>query len=336
MEIKQITAQEAQEWFGKLPASQRLATLSPEYVCIDARRDPALEPYFILFQDKEKGYFWLRSVHRGMVPNSDFYDFQSAYGYGGPVHFSVEQLPDIGDTAPRYDFLFIAEMQYRKWCWENNIIAEFVRYHPLLNQGGNRTYNRDTIVVPVGAKYTESCRNKVNKAYRSGIEVFEANREDISLFAVEYYKSLEKLGAEKFYYFNEEYFDALAKWDKAHLLVAEIDKCFVSACILLEGGDTMESHLTVTNERGYEVGATNALVDGELTFTKKMGKKQLFLGGGKTISDGDSLLTFKKSFGGIEKSFYVGQEVYRQDAYEAMSSAAFDVAPVSRKVIFWR
>lgn len=333
MSLTEITAAEAQAWFERLPLRMRLATLSPEYVCIDAWRG-ALTPTFLLFQEEGKPYFWLHSVHKGNVPGTDLCDFQSAYGYGGPLAFS---LPDLdGDD----DFSRIACMQYGRWCMDHGIVAEFVRFHPLLDQpwGGLKKPNRETVCLNVGERYGETCRNKLKKSKRSGVAVVHVDRKHIPAFAVDYRKGLERLKAERFYYFGDEYFRALAEWPKAHLLIAEVDGSWASAGIFLEGGDTLEYHLSTTNDLGRETAANVALLDAAHALARKKGLKRLYLGGGKTANQGDPLLEFKLSFLAERetRTFCVGEMIHKPDVYYALQESSCDVPPVSQKVLWWR
>ena len=67
------------------------------------KRDIAAEPFFV---DK--------------INSNMYFDFISPYGYGG---WLIEGDGDIAE-------LFSA---YETWCMEHNIVSEFVRFHPILN-----------------------------------------------------------------------------------------------------------------------------------------------------------------------------------------------------------
>src|SRR6478672_4648246 len=82
-EIVLIEAAEAQKIFDSLPGRLRVPTLSPAYVVADALRDSTLTPEFLMHGGA--GGFLLHAVLEGAVPDSDFADWQSPYGYGGPL-----------------------------------------------------------------------------------------------------------------------------------------------------------------------------------------------------------------------------------------------------------
>lgn len=56
------------------------------------------------------------------LPHGVYFDFSTPYGYGGPL---VE-----GDFDEEEQDAF--DKPYREFCREHNIVSQFVRYHPLL------------------------------------------------------------------------------------------------------------------------------------------------------------------------------------------------------------
>lgn len=335
--MREVDYTEAQSYFDMLPKHKRIATLSPRYVCIDALRDSSLKPTFIVFEDKETHEFWMHSVHKSSVPYSDYFDFQSAYGYGGPVSLEIAAL-NAGYEDRESSINEDASFKYSQWCWENNILAEFVRFHPLLEQkyGGEKTYNRQTCVIPLGTKYPGKCRNMIQRAEREGVRILEVNRTFINQYGQFYRDGLAHLSADKFYYFNDAYFRAMSEWDKAHLVVAERDGEWLAASIFLEGGDTLEYHLCTVSKAGKKIGAGNALVAGATNLASKLGLKQVYLGGGRTANEGDPLFQFKNSFGGELRPFYIGSQIHKAQVYYAMLEQAMDVPAVNQKTLFWR
>src|SRR5260370_28932665 len=84
----------ARALYARLPASLRLATLSPEYVEIDSSRTPEVQPAYWCYQEAES--FWYHGFHLAALPGVDGFDIQSPYGYGGPVAHT-----DAADFLPR-------------------------------------------------------------------------------------------------------------------------------------------------------------------------------------------------------------------------------------------
>lgn len=105
----------------------------------------------------------------GNLPENTYYDFTTPYGYGGWL------MEGIGDYT-----LFNEE--YSDWCRKNNIISEFVRFHPILNNVKNVSSIYDisilgrTVAVSLDSQsqiwndLSSKNRNVIRKATKSGVE----------------------------------------------------------------------------------------------------------------------------------------------------------------------
>ncbi|MEG1781528.1 MAG: GNAT family N-acetyltransferase, partial [Clostridium sp.] len=65
-------------------------------------RDIATDPHFV-----------------GQLPENTYFDFATPYGYGGWI------IEGKGNHASLY-------AAYQNWCHEHDIISEFLRFHPVL------------------------------------------------------------------------------------------------------------------------------------------------------------------------------------------------------------
>lgn len=322
--MRVIGYDEACAYFARLPDAQRIATLSPHYLAADAVREPNLTPVWLVYEKGE--YFWLHGALKGVVPGTEFYDFQSPYGYGGP----------LSNTGKDYDFWVETSKVYDSWCAENRILAEFTRLHPVIRQpwSGHWEHNRQTVLLPPGCEYTPACRNKTRKATNLLTEKYGHGA--IVEFGQFYREGMNQIGANRFYFFDDTYFAALSHLKNAFLLVVfgEAGE-WLSAGIFLEGATVIEYHLATTTQRGRELAATNRLIsEAHRIATQK--NKSLYLGGGKTQNADDPLLTFKESFGGELRPFHTGHAVYLPDAYYSLMDSYFDAPPVNPKTLFWR
>lgn len=312
--IREVGIEEAKRAFNLLPPALRIATLSPEYVAADAKRDKSLIPTYLVWEDG--AHVWMHFFHRSLVPNTDFWDISSAYGYGGP----------LSNT----DYIYPAWGEYLYWCKKNHILAEFVRFHPLLNQRyyGTKTINRLTCTM--GGEYTPNCRYMVRKAQRSGLRVQEHITQEIYMRFAEFYREgMKRIGADKMYHFNDEYFLALSKLDAAHLLVCENEMGdWRSAAVFLQGEETIEYHLAATSEAGKRTGASNMVIH---CGSNGYNPDAFFLGGGKTVDEEDSLFKYKASFGGKQLPFFIGQMIHNHHVYTEMKKEATKTG-----TLFWR
>lgn len=314
IEIDQIRAS---AWFARLRDSDQVITLHPDYVAADACRDPKLKPVFLLYLRGNK--FLLLSAHLTIVPNSEYWALSSAYGYGGPLANTDDE-----------DFLAEAWKAYLGWCQERLVLAELLKLHPLARHHYNGTSDFNRLVYLCGREYEQKCRNTVNKAARLGLTVTDCGSEALAKnFPVDYREHMRNIKAAPFYLFNDKYFRALSKMENARLLVCEEDQKWRAAAIMLVGAKTVEYHLSITNKRGREIGATNYLI--HMARQSMCADMELFLGGGKIPGHEDSLGKFKRSFGGRELPFFIGWHIHRPEVYAEMKQGV-----ESGRVFFWQ
>ena len=69
----------------------------------------------LLFTYAEGDALFCYPFLRRAIPDTDWFDVESAYGYGGPIASSV-----------RPDFLEHAWSAFNEWCGSNRIVAEFI------------------------------------------------------------------------------------------------------------------------------------------------------------------------------------------------------------------
>jgi hypothetical protein len=320
-------------WHAALPAERRIATLSPAYVLADAARDSSLEPLF--FGYREGDSFWLHGVHRAPIPGIGGVDQQSPYGYGGPA----ANTSDAG-------FLARAWERYRSACKEEDVLAEFVRLHPMAidagTYGGAVREDRQTVVVDLGvpdllAAYTPRCRTSLRKAHARGVSAAVVRRELIcERFGDFYRKGMEAIGAPGFYLFGDDYFRAFERWDKAKLIVCEQQGRWLSAGIFLTDGKLMEYHLSATNEEGRKVCATNVLLDTAAQLAHAGGCTHLYLGGGTNAAPDNALLKFKGSFSDDRRPFSIGCTAFQEDRYNELRSQFAVVGKAVNRFLFYR
>ena len=151
----------------------------------------------------------------GYVLDKTYYDIQGAYGYNGIIYSSHEP-----------DFVRSFYAEFYKYCKANNIIAEFTRFNPILkNEIFSREYlnvsfNRNIIYLDLSDNYS-----KIYSQYSSGIKsnLKKANDNDLTVsvfyksfpykkeFIKMYIETMDSVGAEKYYYFSNKFFDGLFK-----------------------------------------------------------------------------------------------------------------------------
>lgn len=241
----------------------------------------------------------------GITIDDELYDLETPYGYGGPVSNCYEEK-----------FLNAAFTAYREECKNNNIVSEFIRFHPFNNLSQYSRYfdyfskDRDIIVVDLSledrerwSKYSKSTRNILRKANRKLKRV--RNEGLIGSFYYLYEETMDKNKADDFYYFDKRYFEKLLKIDGVDLLTVMLGDSIVSQGIFMYGPDICHYHLSANNGQYTKENGNYVLLDYAFDNAKDKGCKWMMLGGGRTADMNDGLFKFKSKFSDQYKSFYI-------------------------------
>lgn len=253
-----------------------------------------------------------------------YFDIITPYGYGGPV-FEV-------NDEDREKFIEEYFIEFSKYCEKNNIVSEFIRFHPLLEnykyleKNYEISYISDTIFIDmkneeeIMKNMSSKSRNKVRKAIKKGL-IFE---EDSSLKEIEefkkiYYETMKKNNANESYYFNDDYFKNILKLEKSiKLFNVKKEGRVLSSSIVLFGEKYLHYHLTANTLEGYEDAANNFLLYNLALWGNKNGYEKLHLGGGYGGNE-SPLFSFKKSMNenGVIP-FYIGKRIWHEKVYEML------------------
>lgn len=329
----QVGYKEAVEVFEKLRV-RKAPSLHPFYINADSKRCGELESVFFVYRDSGEVYY--TGFHKAAVEGTAFSDIQSAYGYGGPV-----------STTEDEGFIKNAWSAYLEWCGENNILDEFVRFHPWLENWkyyrGEVVYDRQTVWVDLLnddhlATYNTRVRTAVRKAIKSGLRVeWDSAKRFAGDFKSIYRDSMVKLNADKFYFFDDKYFDEILGWKNASLAVCTYEGRPVSAAIFLVEGELMEYHLSASDAEGKRLSATNLILHEAALLGQHLGCKALHMGGGTDNKVDNPLFFFKAGFSVERSSFKIGKFIHKVDAYKTMLAEWEQThGKVSNRVQFYR
>lgn len=330
----QVSIDAALAFFHRLPEPLQAPSLHPAYVYADAARDSELTPIFFVYQRGDD--FFYHAFHLATVPGTTHRDIQSPYGYGGPV-------------ATRDDPVFLAEawQAYSDWCHKQQVLAEFVRFHPLLENwrffSGEAMADRETVWVDLKlpdllASYEVRVRTAIRKAIKHGLHVewWTAGR-FYEIFQPLYYATMAGLKATSFYFFPPDYFSRLGQWDGTRYAVSLHEGKVVAAAIFLQGPDMLEYHLSAADGVGKKLGATNLLLHEAGLYGQQAGCGRLHLGGGTSADPANPLLFFKAGFSDRRASFKIGKKIHDPAAYLEMKSQwQARTGRDSNRVMFYR
>jgi hypothetical protein len=330
------TPVQALDLLRRLPARLQAPSLQSDYLLADAERGSGLTPRFFVHEDGGDSYY--HAFHTEPVPDADFIDVQSAYGYGGPVASTCDP-----------DFLRAAAAAWSAWCQENRVLVEFIRFHPLLENwrffAGDAIDDRATVWIDLAApdvmaQHTTRVRTAIRKAMKSGLRVewWDATK-FLGVFPVLYADTMSAIGAGSEYFFPPAYFERLLAnaANDAWMAVCRDDRQILAGAIFLPGAEMVEYHLSAANGEGKSRGATNLILHEAALRGQQAGKRQLHLGGGSNAAPDNPLFFFKAGFSPQRARFHIGRQIHEPQAYAALKGE-WDArhGTCSNRILFYR
>lgn len=264
------------------------------------KRDIALDSHFI-----------------GQLPQGEYFDFATPYGYGGWL------LDGTGNTAPMFE-------AYRNWCIEHGIICEFVRFSLFSNSRQcydgeviprmqNVVRDLDRPMDDMLMDFEHKVRKNIKKAIENGLEILaDAEGQYLNDFLKIYYQTMDRNEAEQGYYFEEAFFRQLNTMTGNCMYFHVLYQGqIISSELVIMGSDTMYSYLGGTDSTYYPYRPNDFLKYHIISWGLEHGYKHFVLGGGYGGDDG--IFRYKKSFAphGVMR-FYTGQAVFDVQTYHKL------------------
>ena len=253
------------------------------------------------------------------IPEREYFDLATPYGYGG-------WIIDGNDK----NSLFVA---YEEWLRENNIICEFVRFHPMIENHkqvegyydvkklGEVVHMELDSPRVIWNNLTSKNRNMIRKAIKNDVKIYNGRFPIIySKFQKIYNATMDKDEAEEYYYFSSKFYESLLYDlpENAQVFWAEKDGKEIAASIMLMVNGKMNYHLSGSVREYSSLAPTNLLLYKAALWGCENGCKSLYLGGGVGSGE-DSLFRFKRAFfKGELNHFYIGKKVYNEYKYEEL------------------
>lgn len=290
------------------------------------------EPTLIYYHDEE-----IRAINvvmiRDIAMDKNFndkleiqsvFDITTSYGYGG---FIIEGTPNESSINKLNE-------EYSDYCRSRNIISEFVRFHPVLE---NSKVNSEiygvidlgkTITINLTSKeqiwndLSSKNRNVIRKAIKSGVEIYWGRSPElIDEFIPLYNATMNKDDATDYYYFNEEFYKSVLEDLRYNSLIfyALYDQKVISMSMILFGNENMHYHLSASDKEHQNLAATNLLLYEVACWGSENGYKLFHLGGGLGSKE-DSLFKFKKAFNKDSKTYFsIGKKIFDQEKYHELT-----------------
>lgn len=261
----------------------------------------------------------------GKLKFDTYFDFITPYGYGG---WLIEGQADSGEL---FDI-------YGKWCKDNNIVSEFVRYSPVIGNHAASGAYYDTIRLGetvsmdlstpeiIWSNMTSKNRNMVRKAEKSGITIKISDDKRIyDVFRNIYNGTMDRDEADKYYYFEPEFYEVLRNdlKNNIHVFYAQTDDGkIIAASLILYCNGRLHYHLSGSLSEYRTYAPTNLLLYKAALWGSENGCKLFHLGGG-VGANRDSLFRFKCAFyKGEPNEYHIGKKVFDSEKYDYLLSLA--------------
>lgn len=147
---------------------------------------------------------------RNYIAEDNYFDIATPYGYGG---WLIE--------GKNVESLFLT---YFDWLNENNIVSEFVRFHPMNknHEACQSFYEIDQLgeVVcmdlsspdVIWNNLTRENRNRIRKAIKNGVRVYNGNSSEIyEQFRRIYNATMDRKKADYYYFFDRTFYQSVLK-----------------------------------------------------------------------------------------------------------------------------
>tara|TARA_R110002111_G_scaffold110212_5_gene169549 strand:+ start:27338 stop:28336 length:999 start_codon:yes stop_codon:yes gene_type:complete len=278
----------------------------------------------LLTYKKEKAIIVLPLLLR-QIPNTEYYDLTSVYGYAGP-------LSNVDTETYNFDDFKAA---FNTYLEAKNIVSVFSRLHPYIQQDkilenlGDTVSLGDVVNIDVSLPieqsrmaYGKSNKNQINKL-RKQCEVVKAETEEEILEFVDiYYENMKRLDAKESYFFSKEYFlnfMNITDFDTDILLVKHLESNeFVAGSMFVKTKNIVQYHLSGTRTEHLRLKPSKLFLDEMRLQATEQGYKVFNLGGGLG-SEHDSLFEFKASFSKDFRTFKVWKHIVNQMVYDQLS-----------------
>ncbi|MFX0558416.1 peptidoglycan bridge formation glycyltransferase FemA/FemB family protein [Maribacter sp. CXY002] len=280
----------------------------------------------ILFLYTENEYKIAIPFLKRAIAGTPYHDLTSVYGYAGPITKNINQ------TFNNQKFI----TNFKNWLEEEGIISVFSRLHPyfdyqntLLSGIGEQPVLGKVVNIDLTQnleeqrrEYGKSTKNRTNKCRRLCTVKLAETDEEINTFIDIYYENMDRLEANKDYYFSRQYFFDFLKctdFKTDILLVNHVeDTTTVAASMFVKTGNMVQFHLSGSKTDYLSIAPANLFLDEMRIRATEEGYTYFNLGGGLGSKE-DSLFNFKASFSKNHKEFAVWKYIANQTVYDDLS-----------------
>lgn len=270
--------------------------------------------------------FLKRNISIDVGESAKYFDIVTPYGYGGPI---IKEL-----AGNREELLNNYYQSFKEYCETNNIVSEFVRFHPMeknyldFDKIYLTNYMRKTLITKldeddvISKQFSKSARKNIRQALNKGVSYkITESPNDISKFKEIYYSTMDRNCATDYYYFDDEYFNNILKNFKNNVIFVEAifeDKT-IAAGLYFVYSDVIHIHLSGTLTEYLYLSPAYILRYAVTLWGIENNYKIIHHGGGRSNSENDTLYVFKKNFAKLyDLDFYIGKKVWNKKVYDKL------------------
>lgn len=253
------------------------------------------------------------------IPNTHYFDISSPYGYGG--------FYASNDKINLKDFF----SEFYNYCRQQNIIAEFVRFHlfdvnyneypgKIRNTHLNLYVDTQKDIELIKKEYHRSVRKALNLAERENVTVIiDEKQKYLDDFYKIYIDTMKRNNASEYYFFKKEYFLKFKENlpNNSALFHSVYNDKIIATELVLYNKKYSYSYLGGSDSENYKLRPNNILKNKIIEWANYKGIEKFILGGGYSKDDG--IYRYKKNYTKTPPVlFYVGQNILNQDVYNKL------------------
>lgn len=296
-----------------------------EYLLSALKLDPGEAMMFYYIDEEGYGEVLYPFIKRQLMDEGAmFYDITSPFGYGGPVL-------KINGNASKLAANFLTV--FGDFCKAEKIIAEYIRFHPVLNNA--EAFREKLDLISVCDNYTLHLNAYLSGGDQTGNDT--ADRSDASGlvfkklgtvkhmfdFLVLYYSTVRQSEeTDSYYFFTNDYFESLVSslGPDLHLFGTYKDNKLLTASYVLTKGETIYHHLSGKSEGTETEEAETFLLHNIAQWGAYNGFRSFHLAGRQPGSLAAANQSMSRPYAVSSSTFFIARLVHNREHYTSTHS----------------
>ncbi len=281
----------------------------------------------VIYAEQNNAAYWYSFMLRPLPEqlNVSGNDITSPYGFGGELFTS--------DSEKNHGLLQHAQQHLETWCKNNEVVAEFIRFHSLIK---NKSWASNSVDIhhvktvcwfdlqqsedQLWQNLHSHKRRYLKKVAGNAIQISD-DWQHLPAFESLYRNSMQQKQASHFYHFSPLFFESLKNIpeQKRWLRTVFYEGEPVGSALFLKEGNHVQYFLGANNQTAKQHHLSAWLLFQTALQSKHDGHKTFTLGGG--LSDNDSLFQFKKQLTSTTAPFHIGTRIHHGEKYKALKQS---------------